>query len=158
VIVGSTTSIGAATPQQRDGLSWVFTGWPEPGAASRDVVAGEQDGTYTAHFAATAPPPPDTGSPPPSPPASEPPPSGGVAGWEQAGGALRLHGARRLRGGQLAFDGSGDSATIAAGPLGLRSAFTLAARVRPARGSGRAPLIVGERPRFALGARRGRTR
>ena len=33
VIVGSTTAVGAATPQLRDGLSWVFTGWPAAGVA-----------------------------------------------------------------------------------------------------------------------------
>jgi glucose/arabinose dehydrogenase len=159
VIVGSTTSIGAAIPQQRDGLSWAFTGWPEPGEPSRDVVAGEDDSTYTAHFRASDP-PPGTGAPPADQPPAEPPPSGGVAGWEMEGGALRLHGARRAGRG-LVFDGAGDSATIAARPLRLRSAFTVAARVRPARGSGRAPLIVGERRRstaFALGAQRGATR
>jgi glucose/arabinose dehydrogenase len=151
VIVGSTASIGAASPQQRDGLSWVFTGWPEPGEPSRTVVAGDADATYTAHFRADQPAPPGGG------PSVAPPPNGGVAGRETRG-RLKLHGARRLGRGVLAFDEAGDSATIA---TTLRSAFTVATWARPARGSGRAPLMVGERRRttaFALGARRGRTR
>ena len=63
VIVGSTTSIGVATPQSRDGRTWAFSGWPEPGPPARSVVAGDHDATYTAHFTAPAPAPP-TGPPP----------------------------------------------------------------------------------------------
>ena len=37
VIVGSATSIGAATPQVRDGRTWTFSGWPAPGDPVRSV-------------------------------------------------------------------------------------------------------------------------
>ena len=64
---------------------------------------------------------------------------------------MTLHGARRVRAGRrgagLRLGGAGDSATAAAGrALALRSGFTLAAWVRPARGAGRGPVVTGERP------------
>ena len=159
VIVGSTSSLGVAATQELDGRAWAFTGWPEPGAPVRDVVAGDAAATYTAHFAA-APgagpaPPPDTGG-------SGAPPPAASALRSLKPARLRLHGARRFargpHGAGLSYDGSGDSAT--APGLDVTAGLTFAAWVRPARGERRYPVLVAERRRgtaAALGGRRGRT-
>ena len=159
VIVGSTSSLGVAATQELGGRAWAFTGWPEPGAPARDVLAGTVDATYTAHFAAgpdpqPAPTPPDTGGSGTAPVVP--------AGRSLDPAALRLHGARRFargpHGAGVAFDGAGDSAT--APGLDVSSGLTFAAWVRPARGERRFPVLVAERRRgtaAALGGRRGRT-
>jgi glucose/arabinose dehydrogenase len=159
VIVGSTTSLGVATPQQRAGRTWTFAGWPTGGLPARDVVAGQQDAAYTAAFSTPA----DLGAPPPVPT----PDAGGVlpesiakprpSAWRLDPAKARLYGAARGGRGALVFDGAGDSALARAGGLDLRSGFTVSAWVRRARGSrGRGPVVVA--PSFALGVRGGTTR
>jgi PKD repeat protein len=50
VIVGSSNSVTAPSPQTRGGSVWVFVSWSDGGAASHEVVAPAADGTYTATF------------------------------------------------------------------------------------------------------------
>ena len=176
VIVGSSNTIGAATPQLFDGRSWAFTGWPEPGESNRAVVAAAADTTYTLHFSAPQPESLPT-----------PPTSGGgvlpaeavspVAAWSFDRGGRRTgrdatgnghrarlrddarHTGRGRHGGALWLDGRGDSAVVAPdGAAALRDAFTVSAWVRPARRTADASAIAGERrgaTAFALGVRRG---
>ena len=163
VIVGSTNTIGVATPQARDGRTWAFSGWPEPGPAARAVVAGTSDATYTARFSATGPAPAPTPDP-------GPPGGGGVEGDEITGRRLdgpdlRLRGARRgprgPHGPVLVFDGAGDSAVAGLRGRRLGAGFTVAAWVKLARGARRGAVAVGERrgsTAFSLGVRPGRTR
>jgi hypothetical protein len=156
VIVGGTASFGVATPQQRAGRTWTFAGWPDgAGGASRSVVAAA-DATYTAAFST----PGELGTPPAVPDAGGVLPESvtprRVTSWRLDARKARLRGARRVRGGALAFDAD-DIATAAVGGLDLSRGFTVSAWVRRARGAtGRAPVLSGSG--FALGVRSGKTR
>jgi hypothetical protein len=62
VIVGSTVSVAAPTPQTLDGVSYVFSSWSHGGPAAQDLVAPASDTTYTANFSEdSSPPPPSSG-------------------------------------------------------------------------------------------------
>jgi glucose/arabinose dehydrogenase len=66
VIEGSVNSVGAETPQSRDGRTWLFSSWSDGGDATHNVTAGA-DTTLTAAFTLL------------DPPALEPPVSGPAA-------------------------------------------------------------------------------
>ena len=50
VIVGSTNSISAPTPQTTGSGTWQFASWSDGGAQSHDIVAGSAPATYTATY------------------------------------------------------------------------------------------------------------
>jgi hypothetical protein len=50
VIVGSSNSISAVTPQNKGGQSYVFQSWSDGGAATHNIVAPATATTYTARF------------------------------------------------------------------------------------------------------------
>ncbi|GIG60374.1 hypothetical protein Lfu02_47460 [Longispora fulva] len=52
VITGSTTSVGAPTPQTVGGQSYAFRTWSDGGAQTHDVTVGDAPTTYTAHYEA----------------------------------------------------------------------------------------------------------
>jgi glucose/arabinose dehydrogenase len=52
VIVGSTASVSARSPQVLGSTSYVFTSWSDGGAPSHNIVAGASPATYTAVFTA----------------------------------------------------------------------------------------------------------
>jgi hypothetical protein len=156
VIVGSATAFGVATPQERGGRAWTFAGWTDgDGGASRSVVAGAAETTYTAAFST----PGELGTPPAVPDAGGVLPgestSPALRSWRLAPRKARLRGAERVRGGALVFDGRGDIATAAVGGIDLSHGFTVSAWVRRARGAtGRGSVLSG--PGFALGVRPGK--
>ena len=53
VIVGSSNSVSAGSPQTLGGSSYAFTGWSDGGAASHTIVAGATPATYSASYAPT---------------------------------------------------------------------------------------------------------
>ena len=59
VIVGSTNSVSAPSPQTLAGTSYEFASWSDGGAQSHDVIAGASPSTYTAVYtsAGNGPPP-----------------------------------------------------------------------------------------------------
>jgi hypothetical protein len=54
VIVGSTNSVGAPSPQDLAGLSYVFSTWSDGGSSSHMIVAGANPATYTAAYQASS--------------------------------------------------------------------------------------------------------
>jgi hypothetical protein len=50
VIVGSTNSISAITPQRKGSRNYVFSSWSDGGAATRNIVAPAAARTYTARY------------------------------------------------------------------------------------------------------------
>jgi PASTA domain len=75
MIVGSTTTVTAPSPQVAGGTTFTFSSWSNGGARSHELVAPEVPTTYTATFAPPAsPPPPPPVAPPPPPPVAPPPP------------------------------------------------------------------------------------
>ena len=73
LIVGSTATVTAPSPQAASGTTFSFSAWSNGGARSHELVAPGSPATYTATF--TAPPnPPAPPMPPPSPPAQPPAP------------------------------------------------------------------------------------
>ena len=52
VIVGSTNSISATTPQQLNGTTYTFSSWSDGGAQTHNIVASASATTYTATFTA----------------------------------------------------------------------------------------------------------
>jgi uncharacterized repeat protein (TIGR01451 family) len=56
VIVGSSNSISAPSPQTLGGVTRVFSSWTDGGAASHNVTAGMADATYRATYTSQAPP------------------------------------------------------------------------------------------------------
>ncbi len=50
MIVGSTTSISAPTPQTSGGTSYAFASWSDGGARNHNIVAGSSPTTFTATF------------------------------------------------------------------------------------------------------------
>jgi glucose/arabinose dehydrogenase len=55
VIVGSTNSLGAPSPQEHSGLRWSFSSWSDDGAAAHDIVAPAASATWRATYTAEAP-------------------------------------------------------------------------------------------------------
>jgi hypothetical protein len=53
VIVGSSNSVTAITPQTQTGTLWRFASWADGGSAGRDIIAPATATTYTARFADT---------------------------------------------------------------------------------------------------------
>ena len=56
VIIGSTNSVSAPSPQSLSGTEYVFSSWSDGGAASHDIVAPDTPTTYTATYQTSAPP------------------------------------------------------------------------------------------------------
>jgi hypothetical protein len=133
VIVGSSNSVSAPSPQTLGGNAYVFSEWSDGGARAHTVVAPATATTYTATF---------TDAPPL--------PAGLVAGYafEEGSGTTVADAAGRGHagtvtgatwvgdgkyGGALSFDGVNDWVTVAdANDLDLATTMTLAAWVRPA--------------------------
>jgi glucose/arabinose dehydrogenase len=74
MIVGSTATVTAPSPQVVGGTPFTFSGWSDAGARSHELVTPQLATTYTATFAATPPPPPPVEPPPPVAPPPPPPP------------------------------------------------------------------------------------
>ena len=53
VIVGSSNSVSATTPQTQGATTYVFSSWSDGGAQSHNIVAGSSPATYTATYIAT---------------------------------------------------------------------------------------------------------
>ncbi|HEX2506226.1 MAG TPA: PQQ-dependent sugar dehydrogenase, partial [Gaiellaceae bacterium] len=128
VIVGSSSSVSAPSPQTSGGSSYVFSSWSDGGAQAHNVVAPASAATFTARFVPASPTPPglvaaysfDAGSGSTAADATGRGHTGTVSGavWSTAG----------RFGGALSFDGVDDWVTVAdAGDLDLTSALTLSA-------------------------------
>jgi glucose/arabinose dehydrogenase len=63
VIVGSTNSLSAPSPQSLGGTSYAFQSWSDGGAQTHNIVAPASAATYTATYAATESPPVNTALP-----------------------------------------------------------------------------------------------
>jgi hypothetical protein len=50
VIVGSTNSVSAVSPQKRGNKSYTFVSWSDGGAQSHNIVAPTSTATYTATY------------------------------------------------------------------------------------------------------------
>jgi hypothetical protein len=50
VIIGSTNSISAPSPQTKAGKTYVFRSWSDGGAQTHDIIAPASATTYTAKF------------------------------------------------------------------------------------------------------------
>jgi glucose/arabinose dehydrogenase len=74
LIVGSTTTATAPSPQVAGGTTFTFSKWSHGGAQSHELVAPGSPATYTATFVGPPPPPMLPPPPPPAPPVSPPPP------------------------------------------------------------------------------------
>jgi glucose/arabinose dehydrogenase/PKD repeat protein len=132
VIVGSSNSLGAPSPQTLGSNSYSFSSWSDGGAESHNITAPETATTYTATFVD-----------------SPPLPSGLVAAYSMSAGsgttladvtgkghtgtiAGATWSAAGKYGGALSFDGTDDWVTIAdANDLDLTNGMTLAAWVNP---------------------------
>jgi glucose/arabinose dehydrogenase len=143
VIVGSSNSVSAPSPQSSGSSSFVFSSWSDGGAATHTVVAPGSAATYRATFVEAPPAPPglvagysfDAVSGTVAADASGRGHTGTIAGaaWSAAG----------KYGGALSFDGVDDWVTIAdADDLDLTSRMTLAAWVRPSVISGRWRTVI----------------
>jgi hypothetical protein len=62
VIVGSTNTLSAATPQDLNGTSYAFASWSDGGAQTHNIVAPATPATYTATYSTTGTPPPGCSS------------------------------------------------------------------------------------------------
>ena len=131
VIVNSSNSVSASTPQSLGGTNYAFSSWSDGGAQSRNIVAGASPVTYTATYTATG-------------------PSNLVGAWgfdepsgttaidsSGSGNSGTLSGPTRVAGGRyggaLSFDGVNDWVTVAdANSLDLTNRATISAWVRPA--------------------------
>ena len=148
VIVGSTNSISAPTPQSLGGTGYEFSSWSDGGARAHEIVAPASATTYTANYQATTPPGPSglvgawgfgegSGS---SVGDASPEGNGGTvsgAAWSAAG----------RYGSALSFDGVNDWVTVADdASLDLAGAFTLEAWVRPTTAAGIRTVLLKERP------------
>ena len=130
VIVGSSNSIAAPTPQTLGGSRYTFASWSDGGAAAHNIVAGASPATYTATFQETALGPVaayafDEGGGTSAGDASGSGNGGTVAGatWTASG----------RHGGALSFDGIDDRVVVPdADSLDLGTGMTLEAWVRPA--------------------------
>ncbi len=147
VIVGSTNSVSAPTPQSLGGTEYQFGSWSDGGARVHSIVAPAAATTYTATFQAA-----------PAPAAglvaalgfnegsglsvgdASPEGNGGTvsgASWTAAG----------RYGSALSFDGVNDWVTVADdASLDVSGAFTLEAWVRPAAGGGIRTVVLKELP------------
>jgi glucose/arabinose dehydrogenase len=75
LIVGSTTTVTAPSPQAAVGTTFSFSSWSNGGARSHELVAPAGPATYTARFAAPpSPPAPPLPPPPPARPPTKPAP------------------------------------------------------------------------------------
>jgi hypothetical protein len=130
VIVGSTNSIGAPSPQALGTQTWGFVSWSDGGAANHNVIAPAAGATYHALFEAVAAPSlvaaygfnETSGS--------------SVNDTSTYGNQGTISGATRISGGRfgrgLSFDGVNDSVTVADAPsLDLSGAMTVEGWVFP---------------------------
>jgi Concanavalin A-like lectin/glucanases superfamily/PA14 domain len=146
VIVGSTNSISATSPQSQGGKVYVFTSWSDGGAQTHNIVAPATPATYTATYL------------------EAPVVPGLVAAYsfDEANGATvfdlsgtgnhgTISGATRNTAGQygaaLDFDGTNDLVTVPdASSLDLTTGMTLEAWVRPLTTSGWRTALIKEQP------------
>ena len=63
VIVGSTSSVSATSPQLLGGTTYTFLSWSDGGPQAHNIVAPASTATHTATYAASATPPSNTGLP-----------------------------------------------------------------------------------------------
>jgi PKD repeat protein len=129
VIVGSTNSVSATSPQTAGTTTYTFSSWSDGGAQTHNIVAPASAITYTATFAASS----------TTPVASYSFNAGTgttLADTSGTGNNGTLSGATWVVGGRyggaLSFDGVNDWVTVPdAASLDLRSGMTLEAWVRP---------------------------
>ncbi|HET9674929.1 MAG TPA: LamG-like jellyroll fold domain-containing protein [Gaiellaceae bacterium] len=146
VIVGSSNSVSAPTPQTLSGTSYGFASWSDGGAQSHNVVAPATQTTYTATY---APVPPsaglvaaysfDAGSGSTLADLSGTGNNGAISGatWSTQG----------RYGGALSFDGVNDLVTIADAPsLDLTTGMTLEAWARPTTVTNWRTVLLKEQP------------
>ena len=146
VIVGSSNSVSAPTPQTLSGTSYSFASWSDGGAQSHNIVAPATATTYTGSFGLT---PPsaglvaaysfDSGSGSTLADVSGTGNSGTISGasWSTQGRA----------GGALSFDGVNDLVTIAdASSLDLTTGMTLEAWARPTTVTNWRTVLLKEQP------------
>jgi len=145
VIVGSTNSISAPTPQSLSGSLLGFSSWSDGGARTHEIVAPETASTYTASFKPEA-------------------AAAGLVlayGFEESAGTAAgdaspaknngtVSGATRTASGKfgraLSFDGVNDRVDVPdSSSLDLSNAMTLEAWVRPASNSGWRSVVIKER-------------
>ena len=55
VIIGSTVSVSAPTPQTMNGIGYVFSSWSDGGGQSHDIIAPATPATYTTTYTSTGP-------------------------------------------------------------------------------------------------------
>jgi glucose/arabinose dehydrogenase len=146
VIVGSSNSVSAVSPQTLGESSYAFSSWSDGGAQTHTLVAPAVPTTYTATF--TAAPAPsslvaaysfDAGSGSTLADVSGRGHTGAISGavWSTAG----------RNGGALSFDGVNDMVTVTDTPaLDLTSAMTLEAWVRPTSANGWRTVALKEQP------------
>jgi glucose/arabinose dehydrogenase len=135
VIVGSSNSLSAPSPQAVGGTTYTFSSWSDSGAQTHNVTAPATPTTYRATFNAGAPPPP----PAPGLVAAfgfDEGVGGSVADASGRGNGGVVAGAGWAAGGRfgsaLSFDGVNDWVTVAdAASLDLAAGMTLEAWVRP---------------------------
>jgi glucose/arabinose dehydrogenase/PKD repeat protein len=137
VIIGSTNSLVAPSPQTLGAQSYQFTSWSDGGAQTHNIVAGATAATYTATYAA--------GPPVTSLKAAYS--FDGVTGTSVAdvsgnGNTGTISGPTTITGGKyggaLSFDGVNDWVTVAdSNSLDLTTGMTLMAWVNPAALTGR---------------------
>jgi glucose/arabinose dehydrogenase len=146
VIIGSSNTVSAPSPQLSGGTSYAFSSWSDGGAQTHTIVAPASPTTYTAVYApGSGPPGPvaaysfDAGSGPTLADATGKGHTGTISGatWTTAG----------RNGGALTFDGVDDWVTVAdANDLDLTSAVTLEAWVRPTATNRWRTVAIKERP------------
>ena len=146
VIVGSSNSLSAPTPQTLSGTSYSFSSWSDGGAQSHNLVAPATATAYTATYALTPPNPGlvaaysfDAGSGSTLADVSGTGNNGTISGatWSTQG----------RNGGALSFDGVNDLVTVADSPsLDLTTGMTLEAWARPSVVTNWRTLLLKEQP------------
>lgn len=141
VIVGSTNSVSAPSPQTLGGTNYFFGSWSDGQPNSHSIVAGAAPATYTATFATAAGPVASYAFEEPS----------GNAAIDNSGNnhSGTISGATRITTGRfgsaLLFDGINDWVTVAdSALLDLSTAMTLEAWVYPTTSTGTRDVLIKE--------------
>jgi hypothetical protein len=148
VIVGSTNSVSASSPQTFGGTSYSFSNWSDGGAATHNLVAPASAATYTATYTAAPPPPPSTGLV--AAYGFEEGAGTSVGDSSGTGNAGSVSGAAWTTAGKfgkaLAFNGLNNFVSVAdSNSLDLSTGMTLEAWVRPAALTGWTTVMLKER-------------